>query len=249
LEIRPAQSSADTNGFSLNIGGTGGQQPHGSIVGGKTSPAGEPPTNAGQRAEVIVHGIKGMAYQNDSGYSIYWEEHGTPYAVIGGLSLDQATAVADALQPVDLGAWQTKLAAANGTNPPASQPAGMAYLWPATLPNGLEIRSERASADAQSFVLDIGATGGSGAAMSLVGGPASPAAAERPVTAHQQAEIFVRGIKGMAYDHGRYSVYWEEQGIPYAIIGAETLDQATAIADALKPVDLTTWQTELATIK
>lgn len=251
LEIRAAQSSADANGFALNIGGSGGQQPHGAIVGGKASPAGEPPASAGQRAEVTVHGVKGMAYENESGYSVYWEEQGTPYAIIGNLPLDQATAVAEALQPVDLATWQSKLAATPGAgaNPPNSQPVGMFYLWPATLPAGLGIRAERAAADSESFVIDVGPAGGSEQAISVVGGKASPAGGERPVTAHQQAEVMVRGVKGMAYDHGRYSVYWEDQGTPYAVIGAETLDQAKAIADGLQEMDRATWQTELAAIK
>ncbi|HEY0733812.1 MAG TPA: hypothetical protein VGD69_02805, partial [Herpetosiphonaceae bacterium] len=40
FELRPARSSADANGFSLDIGGIGGQPPAASIVGGKSSPAG-----------------------------------------------------------------------------------------------------------------------------------------------------------------------------------------------------------------
>jgi hypothetical protein len=98
--------------FSIDIARVGQANPVATITGGKSSRAGEPPANAGQQAEIMVRTSKGMAYQNGAGYSIYWQEQGVPYAIIGELSLDEAVAIADRLQSTDLVGWQTKLAEA-----------------------------------------------------------------------------------------------------------------------------------------
>jgi hypothetical protein len=110
FEVRPAGALADTNVFSVDIARVGQANPVATITGGKSSKAAEPPTNAGQQAEVMIRTSKGMAYQNGAGYSVYWQEQGVPYAIIGELSLDEATVIADALQSTDLVGWQTKLA-------------------------------------------------------------------------------------------------------------------------------------------
>ncbi|HEX6289196.1 MAG TPA: DUF4367 domain-containing protein [Herpetosiphonaceae bacterium] len=264
FEIRPAGSSIDSNMFTLELHNTADKS-SALLVGGKASPAAEPPTDAGQRAEVTVRGVKGMAYQRGAGYSLYWEEQGTPYAIIGGLSLDQNKAITEALQSVDFSTWESNLAevsAGGGANPPAGgdtnppldptpppQLDAVPYLWPMKLPEGLAIDPTRSSADQSGFSLDFRSTSGTEPIASLVGGKGSPAS-QHPTDAGQRAEVTVRGVKGLAYQHGAgYSLYWEEQGTPYAIIGGLSLDQNKAITEALQSVDLATWQSRLAEIK
>lgn len=261
FEIRPARSSADASGFSLDIGGTGGQPPAASIVGGKSSPAGEPPTNAGQMAEIRIRNTMGTAYDHSTGYSIFWEEQEVPYAIIGDLSIEQGRAIAESLQPVDLATWQSNLAAAPaGGNPPVvEQPGstepdthepteGAFYLFPDVLPTGLEVRPVGASADASGFSLNLGRVGQQDSVAIIVGGKSSPAS-ERPTDAGQMAEITVRTTKAMAYDRGSgYSLFWEEQGVPYAIIGELTLDEARAVAEGSQSTNLEGWQMKLAEV-
>ncbi|HEY0739043.1 MAG TPA: DUF4367 domain-containing protein, partial [Herpetosiphonaceae bacterium] len=261
FELRPARSSADANGFSLDIGGAGGQPPAASIVGGKSSPAGEPPTNAGQMAEIRIRNTKGTAYDHSTGYSIFWEEQGIPYAIIGDLTIEQGRAIAESLQPVDLATWQSNLASAPaGGNPPASEQPGSTepdmheptegafYLFPDVLPDGLEVRPVGASADASGFSLNLGRVGQQEPVAMIVGGKSSPAS-ERPTDAGQMAEIMVRTTKATAYDRGSgYSIFWEEQGIPYAVIGELTLDEARAVAEGLQSTNLEGWQMKLAEV-
>ena len=260
FEIRPARSSADASGFSLDIGGAGGQPPAASIVGGKSSPAGEPPTNAGQMAEIRIRNTTGTAYDHSSGYSIFWEEQGVPYAIIGDLSIEQGRAIADALQPLDLAAWQKNLASAPaGGNPPAEQPGSTEpdtheptpdafYLFPDVLPDGLEVRPVGASADASGFSLNLGRFGQQEPVAMLVGGKSSPAN-EPPSDFGQMAEITVRTNKATAYDQNSgYSIFWEEQGVPYAIIGDLTLEEARAVAEGLQSTNLEGWQMKLAEV-
>lgn len=261
LEIRPERSSADANGFSLDIGGAGGQAPAASIVGGKSSPAGEPPTNVGQMAEVRVRNTIGTAYDHSSGYSIFWEEQGIPYAVIGDLTLDQGRAVIESLQSLDLAAWQKNLASAPaGGNPPAAEQPGSTepdtheptegafYLFPAVLPEGLEVRPVGALAEPNNFSVNLGRAGQETPVAAIVGGKSSPAG-EPPTNAGQMAEVTVRTSKGTAYDHGSgYSIFWEEQGVPYAIIGDLTLDEARTVAEGLQSMDLEGWQMQLAEV-
>lgn len=261
FEIRPARSSADADGFSLDIGGTGGQPPAASIVGGKSSPAGEPPTNAGQMAEIRIRNTMGTAYDHSTGYSIFWEEQGVPYAIIGDLTIEQGRAVAESLQPVDLATWLSNLASAPaGGNPPVvEQPGstepdthepteGAFFLFPDVLPAGLEVRPVGASADASGFSLNLGRAGQQDPVAIIVGGKSSPAS-ERPTDAGQMAEITVRTSKATAYDRGSgYSIFWKEQGIPYAIIGELTLDEARAVAEGLQSTDLEGWQMKLAEV-
>ncbi len=121
----------------------------------------------------------------------------------------------------------------------------LTYFWPTVLPPGLVIRADRSFADETAFVVDLAEPAGGQFWATITGGPGSgavnrpPAARSRPVT--------VRGRPGFAFSTGAgVSVWWTEDGQPYAINSGLGLEPVLALAESLAALDLPTWRQRLA---
>ncbi len=119
------------------------------------------------------------------------------------------------------------------------------YYWPQTLPLDLEIQADRSSADESSFVLEIAQPGGGQFFATITGGPGSRATQPPPAIGSNPATI--RGVEGVQFSTGAgVSLFWQEAGHSYAVLGSLGLDDALALAESLEPLDLATWQSRLA---
>jgi len=108
LMVRKDKSSASTTKFVLELYDPAGGQFYGTITGGPDSVAVNPPARG---VPLAVRGRQGVSFTTGAGYSVFWSEGGQSYAVIGGLSRDDALAIAESLDPLDLAAWRNRLAA------------------------------------------------------------------------------------------------------------------------------------------
>lgn len=108
LVAQPDQSSANDTAFALQLAEPDGGQFRATIVGGRDSRASDRAYGVGGKS-VTVRGQQAMAYTTGAGYSVYWTEDGQPYAIISGLGLTEALALAEGLEPLDLSAWRQQV--------------------------------------------------------------------------------------------------------------------------------------------
>jgi hypothetical protein len=156
----------------------------------------------------------------------------------------------ETVQGVRVEDWYAK----PGTFPtrPGGQPAptpstgALLYMWPRQIPGGLVVQKERSSAGERMFVLElVDPTGGQFNA-TITGGPDSIAA--RPPT-RGTTSVAVRGRQGLAFTTGAgYSVFWSENGQPYAITGGLGRDAVLSMAESLEPLDIAAWLKRLEAI-
>ena len=119
------------------------------------------------------------------------------------------------------------------------------YFWPTRLPPGLVIRPDRSFADETAFVVDLAEPAGGQFWATITGGPGS-GAVNRPPAPGSQA-VTVRGRPAIAFSTGAgFSVWWTEDGQPYAISSGLGLGSVLALAEGLEALDLVTMQRRLA---
>lgn len=111
LAVQAGQSSGDERTFTLALAQPGGGQFSATITGGPDSRAAKLPPATRSRP-VTVRGQRGMAFTTGAGYSVFWTEHGQPYAITGGLGLEDVLTLAQALESLDLTTWRHRLATA-----------------------------------------------------------------------------------------------------------------------------------------
>lgn len=66
----------------------------------------KPPSGA---EPIPLRGHDGSMFTTGAGYTLFWDEAGCPYQVGGGLTLEDALLLAEALEPVTLDTWQQRL--------------------------------------------------------------------------------------------------------------------------------------------
>ena len=133
-----------------------------------------------------------------------------------------------------------------GTFPPKPDaPQGtLKYMWPTRIPQGLAIVKSKSSANEVSFMLQLEQPGGGQFYATITGGAGTPAKPPRGTA------VTVRGQQGTLFTTGAgYSVYWDEGGVPYAIVGGLARNDALALAESLEPINLTIWQVRLAGVR
>jgi hypothetical protein len=109
LAIQPDQSSASDAGFILTVAQPGGGQFFAAITGGPESQAVQLPPALGSQP-ITVRGQEGVQFSTGAGVSLFWQEDGHSYAILGSLGLEDALTLAESLEPMDLAAWQARLA-------------------------------------------------------------------------------------------------------------------------------------------
>ncbi len=109
LAIQPDQSSASDAGFILTVAQPGGGQFFATITGGPESQAVQLPPEIGSQA-ITVRGQEGVQFSTGAGVSLFWQEDGHSYAILGSLGLEDALTLAESLEPLDLATWQARLA-------------------------------------------------------------------------------------------------------------------------------------------
>ncbi len=109
LAIQPDQSSASDAGFILTVAQPGGGQFFATITGGPESQAVQLPPALGSQP-ITVRGQEGVQFSTGAGVSLFWQEDGHSYAILGSLGLEDALTLAESLEPLDLAAWQARLA-------------------------------------------------------------------------------------------------------------------------------------------
>jgi hypothetical protein len=110
LVIEPAQSSADERAFSLEIAAPDGGQSSATIMGGPASQALQPPPATGSKP-ITIRGQQGLAFSTGAGVSLFWQEGGQQYAIRSSLGQEDALALAESLESLDLATWKGRLAA------------------------------------------------------------------------------------------------------------------------------------------
>ncbi|HUP28023.1 MAG TPA: DUF4367 domain-containing protein, partial [Chloroflexia bacterium] len=108
LVIRKAKSSAGPTMFTLALEDPAGGQFYATVTGGPDSTATNPPARG---TAIVVRGQPGTLFTTGAGYSVFWREAGQPYAVVGGLPREDALALAESLEPLDLATWSARLQA------------------------------------------------------------------------------------------------------------------------------------------
>lgn len=108
--IQPDQSSADERAFSLEIAAPDGGQFSATIMGGPASQALQPPPAAGSKS-ITIRGQQGLAFSTGAGVSLFWQEGGQQYAIRSSLGQEDALALAESLESLDLTTWKGRLAA------------------------------------------------------------------------------------------------------------------------------------------
>ena len=122
------------------------------------------------------------------------------------------------------------------TSPPAPR---LKYFWPEVVPLGMVIQPDDSSATESTFTLNMAASRQFYATVS--GGAGSEAPQRGDVLI-----VTVRGQRGIAFTTGAgYTLFWTENGQPYAIRGNLPLLEAMRLAEGLTPLDLATWRARL----
>jgi hypothetical protein len=105
MVVQPAVSSASEVSFTLQLADPTGGQAFAVIQGGAEAIA--PPQQGSQ--PITIRGQPSVAFTTGAGYTIYWQEAGQPYAIVSGLGLEQARALAEGLEALDLATWRERL--------------------------------------------------------------------------------------------------------------------------------------------
>jgi hypothetical protein len=122
------------------------------------------------------------------------------------------------------------------------QPRTLRYFWPNQIPSGYVVVKDQSFANDTSYTLQLAKYSSHGGLLTIKGGAGS----EAPRNRAGAEAITVRGQQGVAYrDGGGYSIYWVEDGRPYAIIGPLWLDNTLALANALDTLSLNSWKQRL----
>lgn len=207
---------------------------------------------------VEVRSVQGQAVKVNEGgaYNIFWEEGGNVYVLLTSIPLEQALDIANNLEVLDLPTWQSRMQALVTPTPLPTGP--LVYFWPTVLPvtnpplhivpQGLHVTAQ---ADTSGFVLPV-ESGAQWQALIAGGDEVKDFPDDEPLndgSSPKQAGvdvITVRGQPGFAFTTGAgYKVWWKENGQPYSIGGGLGLDDVLALAEALEPVNLQTWQQRL----
>jgi len=127
-----------------------------------------------------------------------------------------------------------------GNPTPVSRP--LRYFWPNQMPNGFVAVKNQSFANDSSFSLSLANYGTHGGFITVKGGAGS----EAPVAQVGAESVTVRGQPGTAYRNGGgYSVYWIEEGRPYAVISTMWIDNTLALTNALDSIPLDAWKQRL----
>ena len=120
----------------------------------------------------------------------------------------------------------------------ATAPRVLRYFWPTTLPRGLAVQSEQSSATESTFTLRLAQPGGQSDATISGGAGSEPS----PLRAGGQG-VTVRGWQGVAFSSGAgYSLFWTEDGQPFAIVSGLGLEDVLTLAEGLEALDLATFR-------
>lgn len=106
LIVDADQSSATVDGFVLTLVDQAGGQWYATVRGGDDYAVREPPYGA---EPIPIRGQDGFVFTTGAGYSLFWQEAGSPCQVAGGLTLEDALLLAESLEAVDLETWQQRL--------------------------------------------------------------------------------------------------------------------------------------------
>lgn len=134
--------------------------------------------------------------------------------------------------------------AAEVSSAPASAAASaeLRYYWPTTLPQAMRLVPVESSASDTMFVVNFAAPNTQWNA-TLTGGSTSRAA-QLPTGRTQ--DVTVRGQQGIAFSTGAgYSLFWQEDGQPYAVLSSLSREDALAFANGLQAVDRQAWLAQL----
>jgi hypothetical protein len=246
--IRPCSSTVDEQGFRIEAG-AGGKIPWPVLTisagNGINNSVSLPPCDAGYHT-ITIHGEPGCMNIDNNGLlmHVFWHEGSTIYSIdSGGMSLEETLAIGEASQALDYEAFQRNLAPYVTPTPNPSGP--LVYYWPAKIPAGLVIDTDRSSVDDNGFVLALESLENDGRSGMIWGGSMTRLDEACDVTLQLGIVRGQSGYLGMGTGAG-FGVAWRENGHPYEIGGiGMSLQDVQAIADALEPVDQITWQQRL----
>jgi hypothetical protein len=242
MVIDTTRSSADETGFTLALIDPSDPQRTLDYYGGPGTPAMARPSAVGSEP-IEINGQPGTRFSTGAGTSLHWDENGQPFRISGFFDRDEMLRIVDQAEALDLDQWLQRLAqnAEQSGAGGATTQAELLYLWPSRLPEGFAALPSQSTSDSASFSVEVADINTGQFSFTIVGGPNSQAT--QPPVSRNQAEVIVRGQPGFAYTTGAgYSIFWQENGQPYAIIGGLGLDAALEIAEGLELLDLDDWQ-------
>jgi hypothetical protein len=105
MRVQRAESGASATAYKLELAKPRSQF-YATVTGGVGS---EAPQRAGGKQLTIRGGWRAVAYTTGAGYSVFWTENGHPYAIRGGLSLEDTVQLAEGLEPLDWQTWNQRL--------------------------------------------------------------------------------------------------------------------------------------------
>ena len=123
----------------------------------------------------------------------------------------------------------------------------MKYLWPNQMPNGYVVVNDpqgwTSTGDGASFSLNLLNYFSHGGRIHIMGG----VAVTLPDDVSKGEVVTVRGRSGIAFKRdASYSVYWIENGQPYAVDSNYWIDTLLAFTNALDTVTLPDWSNRVA---
>lgn len=114
------------------------------------------------------------------------------------------------------------------------------YFWPTVTPQQMVVQRAESGATETAYNLQLTQPDGQFFA-TVTGGVGSEAPQRAGGTS-----VIVRGVRGVAYTTGAgYSLFWTENGRPYAIRGGLPLPDAMRLAEGLEALDRQTWNERL----